>query len=28
MDGMQVLTGDDLPEESSYFSLLYAERDI
>lgn len=28
MDGMQVLNGDDLPEESSYFSLLYAERDI
>ena len=28
MDGMQVLTGDSLPEESSYFSLLYAERDI
>jgi Precorrin-2 methylase len=28
MDGMQVLTGDDLPEESSYFSLLYAEREI
>jgi cobalt-factor II C20-methyltransferase (EC 2.1.1.151) len=26
MDGMQVLNGDDLPEESSYFSLLYAER--
>jgi precorrin-2/cobalt-factor-2 C20-methyltransferase len=28
MDGMQVLNGDDLPEESSYFSLLYAERDL
>jgi len=28
MDGMQVLYGDDLPEESSYFSLLYAEREI
>lgn len=27
MDGMQKITGDDLPEESSYFSLLYAERD-
>ncbi|MGV8108243.1 cobalt-factor II C(20)-methyltransferase [Methanospirillum sp.] len=28
MDGMQILTGEDLPEESNYFSLLYAERDI
>lgn len=28
MEGMQVLHDDDLPEESSYFSLLYAERDI
>ncbi len=28
MDGMQVLNGDVLPEESSYFSLLYAERDL
>jgi len=27
MDGMQVRYDDDLPEESSYFSLLYAERD-
>ena len=28
MDGMQILHGEDIPEESSYFSLLYAERDI
>lgn len=28
MEGMQVLQGNDLPEESSYFSLLYAEREI
>ncbi|PWR75131.1 cobalt-factor II C(20)-methyltransferase [Methanospirillum stamsii] len=28
MEGMQVLHGDEIPEESSYFSLLYAERDV
>ena len=28
MEGMQVLQGNDLPDESSYFSLLYAEREI
>jgi precorrin-2/cobalt-factor-2 C20-methyltransferase len=28
MEGMKIRTGDDLPEESSYFSLLYAERDL
>ncbi len=27
MDGMQIRFGDHLPEESSYFSILYAERD-
>ena len=27
MDGMQVFRQDELPEESSYFSLLYAECD-
>lgn len=26
MDGMAVFTGDDLPEESSYFSILYARK--
>ncbi|NLV26127.1 MAG: cobalt-factor II C(20)-methyltransferase [Methanomicrobiales archaeon] len=28
MEGMQVLHGDEIPENSSYFSLLYAERDV
>lgn len=27
MDGMKIFGGDELPEESSYFSLLYAERE-